>query len=175
MSGLSRARFQRLAELSLVRGMAEPDLVLVAETGRWQSYAPGTTVMREGEEGDELLLVTAGRFAVVVGQNGGRAALAEVRAGEVLGEAVLFRRVVRRSADVVALEESEAIAFSNGELEALARVGNGLPRAIEDLVLETLARRILASRDLVARMLRGEEPPPSGGGLFARLKGLFGG
>ncbi len=173
MSGLSRVRFQRLVALNLFAGMPEPDLVLVAETGRWETFTPGQVVMREGEEGSDMLVVTSGRFTVSVGQGAARVALAEVGPGELLGEAALFRRAVSRSADVVAAVESEAIRLSNGDLEALARVGNGLPRAVEELVLDTLTRRILASRELVTRMLEKEEAPS--GGFFSRLKGLVGG
>jgi len=174
MNGLTRARFQRLASLTLFAGMSEPDLVLVAETARWENIPAGQVVMREGEEGNDLLVVTSGRFEVSVGQGRARVTLAAVGAGEVLGEAVLFRRAVARSADVTALEESEALRLTNADLEALARVGNGLPHAVETLVLATLAERIRASRELVSAMLKAEETAPAQGGLWARLKGLVG-
>lgn len=174
MSGLSRVRFQRLTSLKLFSGMPEADLVLVAETGRWETFAPGQPVMTEGDEGSDMLVVTDGRFAVSVGQGKGRVVLAEVGPGELLGEAALFRQSVRRSADVVSLGDGEALRLSNGDLEALTRVGNGVPGAVEQLVLRTLASRLQASRELVARLLKEEETPSTSGGLFSRLKGLIG-
>ncbi len=175
MSGQSTARLQRLAGLKLFSELPAADLTLVAETGRWESFPAGQAVMRSGEEGADMLVVTSGRFAVAVGQAQSRVVLAAVGPGELLGEAVLYRRTVTRSADVVAMEESEALRLTSGDLEALTRVGNGLPRAVEEHVLTTLARRLQASRELVAGMLREEEAPAASVSLFARLKGLLGG
>lgn len=174
MSGANQTRQQRLSSLSLFAGVPPADLGLVAETGRWELVPAGGVVMREGEDGSDLLVVVSGRFQVAVGQGPARVVLANVGPGELLGEAVLFRRSVTRSAEVVAVDESTVLRFTNAELEALNRVGNGLPRAIEEVVLRTLARRILASRELVTRMLKEEEAPSSSGGLFSRLRGLIG-
>lgn len=174
MSALSQDRTRRLRGLPLFTEVSDDDLAMVAETGRWQTFQAGEVVLRAGDEGADLLVTTLGRFEVVLGSPPARTSLATVNAGELLGEAVLYRRSVARSADVIALVEGEALRLSNAELEALIRVGNGVPRAIEAAVLRTLARRIQKSRELVQSMLRGDEAPASSGGFFARLKGLIG-
>lgn len=174
MSALSQDRCGRLRRLPLFTDLPEEDLNLVADTGRWQQIAAGDLLIRAGEEGSDLLVTTAGRFEVAVGAAPARTVIATVEAGELLGEAVLFRRSVTRSADVAALTDGEALRLSNAELEALSRVGNGVPRAVEAAVLRTLARRIRGSRELVQSMLRDEEAPASSGGFFARLRGLMG-
>lgn len=174
MSVLSQERARRLRGLALFSEVADADLSFVAETGRWQTISAGEVLLRAGEEGADLLVTTAGRFEVAVGAAPARTVIANVEAGELLGEAVLYRRSVSRSADVAALTEGEALRLSNAELEALIRVGNGVPRAVEAAVLRTLARRIQNSRELVQSMLRGDDAPASSGGFFARLKGLMG-
>ena len=168
MSALSQERRSRLAGLPLFAGLPDEDLSLVAETGRWQIISAGDLLIRAGDEGTDLMVTTAGRFEVAIGAAPARTVIATVEAGELLGETVLFRRSVSRSADVAALR------FSNAELEALIRVGNGVPRAIEAAVLRTLARRIKGSRELVQSMLRGDDAPAASGGFFARLRGLMG-
>ena len=174
MSALSQERRSRLAGLPLFAGLPDEDLSLVAETGRWQIISAGDLLIRAGDEGTDLMVTTAGRFEVAIGAAPARTVIATVEAGELLGETVLFRRSVSRSADVAALTDGEALRFSNAELEALIRVGNGVPRAIEAAVLRTLARRIKGSRELVQSMLRGDDAPAASGGFFARLRGLMG-
>lgn len=163
---------ERLAALPLLTGLPESDLWLLAATGSWQSWPPGSVLMREGEEGNWLVIVVEGHAEIALGQGPGRVVIAVVGPGELLGEAVLFRRTVPRSAEVRAATTLSGMRLEVGQLDTLARVGNGVPRVIEMAVLGTLARRIAASRDLVSEMLRAGEVPAQG--LLARLKGMLG-
>ena len=142
MSALSQERRSRLAGLPLFAGLPDEDLSLVAETGRWQIISAGDLLIRAGDEGTDLMVTTAGRFEVAIGAAPARTVIATVEAGELLGETVLFRRSVSRSADVAALTDGEALRFSNAELEALIRVGNEeYARANKSFGLTTLRDR----------------------------------
>lgn len=162
---------ERLRALPIFADVPEADLTGLLSVALWSQVAAGTTVMREGEEGSHLLVVVRGRFEVAVGSGPGRVVLGQVSDGELLGEAALFRRSVLRSAEVRALIDADVLRIDVTSLETLTRTGNAVPRAIEEAVLLTLARRILASRDVVTETLKSEE---AGGSFFSRLKGLIG-
>lgn len=162
----------RLRSLPLFADVPDDDLALFAATARWERYPAGTVVMREGEEGSFLLIVVEGSFEVAVAQGPSRTVLGTVGVGELLGEAVLFRRSVQRSAEVKAVTEAEALRLEASDLETLVRTRSAVPRAIELAVLRTLSRRIQVGSNLVSEMLKSEETASTG--FFSRLKGLMG-
>ena len=70
-------------------------------------YRPGETAVRAGERERSVYIVTAGRFEVLVPTPAGPRQVAVLRAGDMFGELAFFDNQPR-SADVQALEESEA-------------------------------------------------------------------
>lgn len=148
-------RVELLQALPLFADLPSADLEGLLDRFRWEQVAEGDVLMEEGEESGDLFLVVQGLFEVSV-EGRPRVKLAEVEAGELLGEAALFRRTVRRSARVRALEEGELLRLQSLPLAELAAQGNAVPAAIEAAVLRTLARRIRISNSLIERRLQGD-------------------
>jgi serine/threonine-protein kinase len=88
--------------------------------GLWlarRSFAPGATVMREGEPGDVAYIVLSGRCEVFKNVDGRPARLRQMGPGEVFGEtAILTNRP--RTASVVAMDELTVLVVTR---ESLAR------------------------------------------------------
>jgi CRP-like cAMP-binding protein len=165
-------RMELLQSLKLFAGVPSEELATLAELAEWRSIPVGMVLMEEGEEGDSLFVVVAGRFLVDVGTAAVRQPIAEVGPGEILGETCLFRRTVVRSARVAALEPGTVIRLGIGDLDTLARSGSRLPLLVERAVLHTLTDRIARSRELIEEVL--VEPAHKSKGIFQRLRDLVG-
>ena len=82
--------------------------------------APGATLIRQGDPGDDMYLVLAGRVAVqVVMPNGQPTQVDTIEAGGVVGEMALLTGQPR-TASVVALDDVEVACLSRHDFEGLA-------------------------------------------------------
>jgi CRP-like cAMP-binding protein len=95
----------RVAPLSVLAGLPDEELDAVARVASEREFAPGDTLMTEGDFGYSLFLVEEGAADVLV--HGER--VAEVGPGDVVGEVAVLRG--RRVASVVATSAVRAIAL----------------------------------------------------------------
>jgi NTE family protein len=115
-----------------------------------QTAAAGDTIVHQGEAGDDLYLIEAGRAEVqVVGQNGQRTIVAELGPGECFGEIALVTGG-ERTADVIALTPMTLMRLSH---EAYARYLAHLVDVDNQITHTALAR----TRDTL-RAVRGDRP-----------------
>ena len=77
---------RRLRQVPLFSAMTEPAIRAIAELVEPEAFAPGATLIEEGQPGDAFLVVTAGTAEV---RRGG-SALRQVGAGDFLGEISLI-------------------------------------------------------------------------------------
>lgn len=163
-----------LLKMPIVAGVPVADLDRLLEQAPPLPVEEGEILMEAGDEGEDLVLVLHGGFAVELGSGDETLPLAFVGPGEILGEAALFRRGSQRSARVRAVARSLVLRMDSALLDRLAQEGNALPRAVEEAVMRTLARRvhdsILAIDGVLAQGL--DEPGPKG--ALARLREFFG-
>jgi CRP-like cAMP-binding protein len=80
----------------------------------------GTTVIREGEEGDYYYLVAAGRFQVERAVGGAKVVLAELKSGDAFGEEALVSEA-KRNATVSALSEGKLLRVRRHDFNELLR------------------------------------------------------
>ena len=101
-------------------------------------FRRGETLVREGEPGESLHLVSSGRLAVRVSTpDGATATLTVISAGDSFGELALLGDHVR-TATVVALESSETLVLTRSAFDALRRSHPG----VERVLTQALARRV---------------------------------
>lgn len=164
---------ERLLTLPIVAGVSEADLRRLIDVSPPVQVEAEALLMNVGDVGDDVVLVLEGGFAVELGEGATTLPLAFVGAGEILGEAALFRRGSARSARVRAVQRALVLRMDATLLDQLAREGNGVPRAVEEAVMRTMARRIhdsvQAIDGVLASALDVEEPK----GALARLRELF--
>ena len=107
----------QLAQHALFGGLTEEQLAVVLPHLREESFEAGDWVIREGENGDSLYFIGAGRVRVT--QNNPHAIeLAELGVGEAFGEMELID-TQPRSASVQALTKLETYSLHHHELHAL--------------------------------------------------------
>ncbi|MDY7103800.1 MAG: Crp/Fnr family transcriptional regulator [Actinomycetota bacterium] len=105
-------------------------------------WAAGAIVCREGDIGETLHMVSAGRFmARTVTITGEEAALAVLGPGAVFGEQVLLEHRERRNATIVAIGDAETLVATVADVNELRRNHPGIDRFLID-VLSDRARRL---------------------------------
>lgn len=155
-----------LTASALFAGLPEDALGRLATTARWQAFAPGEAVVREGEASIALYVVARGEAVVV---HGGQE-VAKVGEGEVFGE-MAFLSGAPRAATVRAGTPLAVVEVDSRALTALLAERRALA--------EELAKRMAARlQELAAREALAAVPvPPKGlaGYLLERLLRLVGG
>ncbi len=127
-----------LARSVVLRGLPPAELEALRPKLRRRLYKRGETVMRQGDPGHALYVITAGRLKVVLPAETGEEAILNVLGpGDILGELALLD-AEPRSATIVALEPVEAVTLAREDFLELLRRS---PAAVEG-VLAGLARTI---------------------------------
>jgi MFS family permease len=140
-------RFERLApkvELLERVGMFETAsrqvLEALAESAVDERVAAGTTVIRQGDEPEDLYVVAAGRLDVTSSgeQGGSPVRIAELGPGDCFGEIGLLRRIPR-TATVTALENCDLLRISGEDFLRVVNEGAGLSTSFKAGVARRLA------------------------------------
>jgi CRP-like cAMP-binding protein len=134
---------------------------------RARTYRRGEVVLREGEPGDTLHLVQAGRLAVRVSTESGESAILRIlRPGDAFGELALLRRgeTRQRSASITSLEDVTTLALGRAAFSSLCAT---YPQ-VERLLMALMAERIdQLSQRLIEALYVGVEKR-----IFRRLSEL---
>ena len=99
-------------------GLRPAQARIVVLMGEIQRFAPGETIVRQGEIGDEMYVIIQGSVEVFAGRGRERRLLTRHGHGQVFGEMGLVRHH-ERSADVVAAEPVELLAVNERFLERI--------------------------------------------------------
>lgn len=124
-----------LGSVPLFRALGGEDLEQIAELLEERDYAPQEMLIRRGEAGDSLYLVTEGRVRVHVGDE----TLAELAPGAVVGEMALLDDQPR-SADVTALERVVALRLDRADFDGLLQAWPAIGRGVMAVLTERLRR-----------------------------------
>jgi len=128
-----------LATCTLFAGLPEEAIAELAATARWQVFAPGEAVVREGDASIALYVVARGEAVVVhVGQE-----VARVGEGEVFGEMAFLsgrpRAATVRAATALAVVEvdSRALTALLAERRSLAEeLAKRMASRLQELVIQ---------------------------------------
>ena len=109
-------------------------------------YAPGELILKHGDAGGSMFLISRGRVEVRLPQvNGGTQPVAVLEPGNYFGEMALFTGEPR-TADVYALEEVEVLEIRKAAIEPLMHNNAQLAEAISRRVAERQAELIAHTR-----------------------------
>ncbi len=135
-----------LAKSPLLRGLPSEALGRLAAVARRRTYRRGEVIFHQGDPGDTLFVLEAGRVKVFTyAESGDETLLAIVGPGECFGELALIDGEPR-SATIQALELVEAVTISRGAFLGLVREH---PQTAEYL-LHALAAKIRYLTDVVS-------------------------
>ncbi len=129
---------QLLGEIHLFQPLSEHELTQLSERVRSVRYRPGDIIMREGETGDSLLVITAGLVLVKRNKPYHRqVALTRLGMGQCIGEMSLLTGRPR-SATVEAVTDCEVVEIPKDSMSALF---NKRPELVDELARTMTERR----------------------------------
>ncbi len=137
----SRGIMETLRKIPLFSSLGDEQLVDLGSVVTSREYGPGSVILAEGDPGDTLFLLLNGSAKVTRAAGEGReVVIAFIRAGEFFGELSILDGHPR-SANVVALEDSQVYVIERSDFLGLIRRDPDLSIHL----LQELARRIRAS------------------------------
>ena len=133
----------------------------LAAIGRVQHVASGTELLHEGEIAEEFGILLSGRIALrMLVPERGMVTILTVEPGDVIGWSAIVPPH-RSTSTVVAIEPIEVLVFDGAALRAALRTDHALAATLYPRVLQTVSRRLSATRlqllDLFAREEFGRE------------------
>ena len=161
-----RARW--LGEVTLLAPLTSEERLRLAAKARTLLYGPGETILRAGGAGDSMFVVLRGRVEIRVQKDDRKVRVAEVSAGEVIGEMSLLTGEPR-SADARALDEVELVEVRKAEMKEVLADNEGLAHALADEITQRLEHRADALSDLDAET----EGPVTHASLLSRIRRFF--
>jgi CRP-like cAMP-binding protein len=143
---------QALAKMNLFRGLAPGALEHIAAIAGEETQDTGSFVFREGELGDKLYLILAGKVRISRQLPGmGEEALAVLGPGEAFGEMSLIEDSPR-SADALVHERARLLVITREAFEDLLFVHKDLAYEILWNFVKTLSGRLRDANDKMAFM-----------------------
>jgi CRP-like cAMP-binding protein len=130
----------------------EADQAVVLQYTQARLYAPGEFAVRHGEVDRSFFIIARGSFEVLVPTRAGQERIRVLEPGDLFGEVGFFDGLPR-SADVVALEASEALVLTQAAFQRLRLTH---PRLALRFVLDL--GRILGERFRASDALAGPAP-----------------
>ena len=130
----------------------EADLAVVMRHTQARLYAPGEYAVREGEVDRSFFIIAHGSFKVLVPTDDGPQRVRVIEPGDLFGEVGFFDGLPR-TADVVALEEAEALVLTQSAFQRLRLVH---PRLALRFVLDL--GRILGERFRASDAIAADAP-----------------
>ncbi|WP_143738267.1 patatin-like phospholipase family protein [Erythrobacter colymbi] len=127
-----------LAQVEAFAGLPEAARAALAASAHLVSVRGGELLVRRGEEADTLYIVATGRFHVLIAAaDAGERVVAEIEAGEPVGELAFFAGGTR-TADVRAARDSTVYALTRESWRAVT----DSHREVADAILAEIARRL---------------------------------
>ncbi len=129
-------RFGFLKKLSFFKDFPENELWEVVAISKWRAFAPNTTLIKEGDEGDSFFVIVEGGVKVTRNQK----VLNVLAAGDCVGEmSYLAPRIGLRSATVTTYVDSVLMKIPAADLKAASDSCRGL---FDRKFLTTLVERL---------------------------------
>jgi len=157
----------RLSAVDIFSPLSAEELRQLAKATVGHVFAPGETLIRAGDEGSSMFVVHNGRVAVQVADRTGPRTVAVLTEGNFFGEMALFTGEPR-TANVVALEETEVLEIGHAAMKHLFDTNPGLAESISWTIAERQADLAKGSEKAAQTSLH------ETAGLLSSIKRFFG-
>lgn len=156
-AGAGRSRLAILAPMPLFAHCSERELRLIASATTPRRFSPGTVLFRKAEPGNELFLVISGAIRIEVDGK----PIVTLGPGSNFGEMAMLDEP-RRSADAIAIEDTECMVITREAFFALLKGNPKLAVKILWNLLLRLSARLRSTSDRLTELteLTETDPPP---------------
>src|SRR5437667_759168 len=156
----------RLSAVDVFAPLSTDELRQLATATVGHVFAPGETLIRAGDEGSSMFVVHNGKVAVQVAEKSGPRTVAVLSEGNFFGEMALFNGEPR-TANVVALEETEVLEIGHAAMKHLFETNPSLAESISWTIAERQA-------DLAKGSASAQPSIQETAGLLSSIKRFFG-
>lgn len=136
-----------LRRVPLFGGLEPEDLQRLAALAIERLYAPDEALVREGDTGDELVVIVEGDVRVVQGEGSDMRYIKSYEAGDHVGELAILRRQPRSATVLAGIDGVRGLVISGESLRAILAERPDAAMAM----LATLAERIGKEQPASAR------------------------
>jgi CRP-like cAMP-binding protein len=157
---------ERLSAVDIFAPLSVEETGMLAQAAVRHVFAPGETVIRAGDPGSSMFVVHNGRVQVQINENGRPRPVATLNEGDFFGEMALFTGEPR-TANVVALEETEVLEIGHG---AMKLVFDTNPDLVESLSFIMTERR----QGLASQIDSKTGTTDESAGILSAIKRFFG-
>jgi small-conductance mechanosensitive channel/CRP-like cAMP-binding protein len=154
-----------LSAVDIFSPLTPEELNALAAASANHVFAPGETIIRAGDDGDSMFVVSRGGVDVRVDSNGTPRTISRLGEGAFFGEMALFTGEPR-TANVVAAEETEVLEIGHDAMRSLFQTNPDLVEALSHAINERRAG-LLANASAPA----GDEDTPAG--LLSKIRHFF--
>ncbi len=125
----------RLSAVDIFAPLTVEETSMLAQAAISHVFAPGETVIRAGDPGSSMFVVHNGRVCVQINDKGKLRTVATLDEGDFFGEMALFTGEPR-TANVVALEETEVLEIGHKAMKSLFDTNPGLVESLSYIIVE---------------------------------------
>jgi small-conductance mechanosensitive channel len=154
-----------LSSVDIFSPLTASELSALASNAQGRVFAPGETIIRAGDSGSSMFVVSRGSVDVRVDSNGTARTLKRLSEGEFFGEMGLFTGEPR-TASVVAADETEVLEIGHDAMKNLFEDNPDLVEAISHTINERRAGLAVRADSPAA-----EHETPAG--LLSKIKHFF--
>jgi small-conductance mechanosensitive channel len=159
------ALIERLSAVDIFAPLTAEETTELAKASVRHVFAPGEIVIRAGDQGSSMFVVHNGRVQVQVSENGRPRTVAVLNQGDFFGEMALFTGEPR-TANVVALEETEVLEIGHDAMKGLFDTNPDLVESLSHIIAE---RRLA----LVDQGKEGADRTVESAGILSAIKRFF--
>jgi small-conductance mechanosensitive channel len=154
-----------LSAVDIFSPLTAKELNALASNAKGRVFAPGETIIRAGDSGSSMFVVSRGSVDVRVDSNGTSRVVKRLTEGDFFGEMGLFTGEPR-TANVIAADETEVLEIGHDAMKGLFENNPDLVEALSHTINERRAG-LAARSDAPAS----EQETPAG--LLSRIKHFF--
>ncbi len=151
---MTPADFPALREVKLFRTMGPNDRAAVDSLLKARALRAGATLFIAGEPGDSMLIVARGAMAILSSVAGHEQVIAEISAGEFVGEMACIDPAPR-SATVRAIDDVVLFELTRADFVRLRRVSPGAAAALTGEIIQEVTKRLRAVDEKIERAMSG--------------------
>ncbi|MBV9241195.1 MAG: mechanosensitive ion channel family protein, partial [Acidobacteria bacterium] len=160
---------ERLNRVSIFSPLSDDEIEKLADSCSTRVYAPGEAIVRQGQEGNSMFVITRGSVKVQIPEKDYQKTINTLGENDFFGEMSLLTGEPR-SANVIAVVESEVLRIDKAGLKPIFESNPALVEAVSELVEE---RRELL-RQSQAAQAEAETADAERKGMLRSIRKFFG-
>jgi small-conductance mechanosensitive channel len=158
---------EHLSKVELFAPLCEEEIQKLAEASTRRVFAPGEAIVRKGQEGGSMYVITKGTVSVQLPGPSGPNTINSLSANDFFGEMSLLTGEPR-TANVVADEEAEVLQIRKSAIKPIFEANPDVLKAVSEIV-EERRRMLRANLEASTPKIDAEES-----GLVGSIKRFFG-